>query len=105
MYVSGSKALLCALPCQPDSAACARAGCIAWLSIYPLDVIKSRMQGAAGSSATRGKTWLHYARDIWSEGGMRGMWRGIGPTLARAFVMDAVSFLGYTNVLRLLREP
>lgn len=74
------------------------------MSIYPLDVIKSRMQADTVTSSNRSHTFMHYARVIYREGGSAALWRGIQPTLARAFVMDAVSFLGYTNMLRLLKD-
>ena len=76
------------------------AGCLAWASVYPLDVIKSRMQ--AHPSRLGPGAWMRFGRDIYREGGMAAMYRGVKPTLARAFVMDALTFVGYTNVLRFL---
>ena len=76
------------------------AGCCAWMSIYPLDVIKARMQGARDHD--RSRTWMHYARGIQRESGTGGFFRGLGPTLTRAFVMDSVAFLSLTTVLKLI---
>jgi hypothetical protein len=75
-------------------------GCLAWTSVYPLDVIKSRMQ--AHPSRLGPGAWISFGREIYHEGGARAFLRGIKPTLARAFVMDALTFVGYTNVLRVL---
>jgi solute carrier family 25 carnitine/acylcarnitine transporter 20/29 len=68
--------------------------------VYPLDVIKSRIQAAPKRDGHH--NWIHYGQAIYREGGLAAMFRGIKPTLARAFVMDAVTFVGYTNVLRWL---
>lgn len=76
--------------------------------MYPLDVIKSRVQAASGTRGRVGgwrcETWLHCAHGVWREGGARALWVGLLPTLARAFVMDAVTFLGYTNIVRLMER-
>ncbi|GAX73773.1 hypothetical protein CEUSTIGMA_g1224.t1 [Chlamydomonas eustigma] len=76
------------------------AGCLAWISVYPLDVIKSRIQAAPKHDSHL--NWIHYGQAMYREGGLAAMFRGIKPTLARAFVMDAITFVGYTNVLRWL---
>ncbi|GIL90133.1 hypothetical protein Vretifemale_17806 [Volvox reticuliferus] len=77
------------------------AGVIAWLPIYPLDVLKTRVQ-AVTASASQGKTWMHFAREMYQEAGARAFFRGVAPTLVRAFLMDGASFLGYTSTLKLL---
>lgn len=60
----------------------ATAGCTSWTSIYPLDVIKSRMQmDISGSKYT---TCIDCMTKTWKEGGMRLMFRGIQYTLIRA---------------------
>lgn len=69
----------------------------------PWQVIKSRMQ-ANMRSADGGRTWLDYGRDVLKEGGWRAFTRGMAPTLVRAFIMDAASFLGYTYSLRALHQ-
>ena len=43
------------------------AGVIAWLPIYPLDVLKTRVQ-AATAADSRGKTLAHYAREVGDVG-------------------------------------
>ncbi|GFR47867.1 hypothetical protein Agub_g9676, partial [Astrephomene gubernaculifera] len=81
------------------------AGVLAWMPIYPLDVLKTRVQAVPGSSAGGGgggKTMLQYAREMYSEAGVRSFYRGVSPTLVRAFLMDAAAFLGYSTTLKLL---
>ena len=76
------------------------AGCLAWASVYPLDVIKSRMQ--AHPSHLGPGAWMRFGTALYAEGGAASCYRGLTPTLSRAFVMDAVTFAGYTNVMRWL---
>ncbi|KXZ55817.1 hypothetical protein GPECTOR_2g1368 [Gonium pectorale] len=77
------------------------AGVIAWLPIYPLDTLKTRLQAVTAADG-RGKTWVHFAKELYAEAGARAFFRGVGPTLVRAFMMDGASFLGYTTTLRML---
>lgn len=69
------------------------AGFGAWLPCYPQDVIKSRMQ----ASADYGNTW-QCTQQIYRQGGLRGFFRGFGPTLARAFPANAATFFAYEFV-------
>ena len=65
------------------------AGCYSWFLVYPMDVIKSRMQSASGSESTA--TVSQVARSIWVEAGLKGMYRGILFTLARAVPVASIS--------------
>ncbi|KAF5842034.1 mitochondrial carrier domain-containing protein [Dunaliella salina] len=76
-------------------------GTFGWMSIYYLDVVKSRMQ-AETAQQSPGKTWLDYAKQVYQRNGLKGFVRGLQPTLVRAFVMDAVAFYGYSSTLHLL---
>ena len=80
------------------------AGAASWLSVYPLDVIKTRVQservaGAAGQPVASSPVATAIARG--------GLWAGIGSTLARAFVVNAVLFTVYEQVMEALggRDP
>ncbi len=44
------------------------AGVLAWLPIYPLDVIKTRVQ-AAVSAAASAKTWWQHTKEVRRTGG------------------------------------
>jgi solute carrier family 25 carnitine/acylcarnitine transporter 20/29 len=80
------------------------AGVVTWVSIYPLDVIKTRLQtqpsikpeqqsllpSPATSSGRQAHTSLSIAREIWQKAGLRGYYRGIGICSLRAFVVNAV---------------
>ena len=82
------------------------AGCCGWMSIYPLDVLRSRIMGAVASPpsgaasmvAPRAATSSSMSaaphgiidmvvaatRETYANGGIRGFYRGIGFTLLRA---------------------
>jgi solute carrier family 25 carnitine/acylcarnitine transporter 20/29 len=78
------------------------AGVITWASIYPLDVIKTRLQaqdvGATqrnessallqNSARRQGATQI--AREIFRTEGAGAFYRGLGICSARAFVVNAV---------------
>ncbi|RPB05067.1 mitochondrial carrier [Choiromyces venosus 120613-1] len=75
---------------KTDDSACATAGLASGIIVCPLDVIKTKLQAQGGFSgiadrATMGERVLAYrglagtARTIWTEEGVRGMYRGLGP--------------------------
>eukprot|EP01041_Mallomonas_annulata_P002206 gene2207-4293_t len=67
----------------------AAAGLGYWMSTFPLDAIKARMQSAQyGESGG----WMATARRMAKEGGWRSFTRGIGPCAARAVPACAAMF-------------
>jgi solute carrier family 25 carnitine/acylcarnitine transporter 20/29 len=88
------------------------AGEALWIASYPLDVVKSKMQtdgfaaraasvaAGAGASAKqdpavqeqRYPTMRAAFRETWRTEGMRGFWKGVGPTLLRAMPVSAGTF-------------
>jgi len=67
-------------PLERRVAAGALAGCTAWSSIYPVDVLRSRIMAGAG----RGGVVAAEAVRLYRSGGARAFYRGIGATLLRA---------------------
>ncbi|KAJ3038771.1 carnitine transporter [Rhizophlyctis rosea] len=68
------------------------AGVANWTVCIPIDTVKSRYQSGRtphGTSALR-----TIFRDIWAEAGVKGFFRGLGPTLLRAFPASAAFFFG-----------
>ena len=57
----------------------AAAGCTAWSSIYPVDVLRSRIMSSGGRRAVS-----DVAREVYASGGLRAFYRGISATLMRA---------------------
>ncbi|ORZ30865.1 mitochondrial carrier domain-containing protein [Catenaria anguillulae PL171] len=79
------------------------AGVVSWASIYPLDVLKSRIQvsePAKGVGATR-EAW-HVAKDMWKQEGKGVFVRGMRPTLIRAFYVNAITFVAYEKCMEML---
>ncbi len=94
----------------------ALAGCIAWASTFPLDVIKTRIQAesvaassdalatrsssSALTNARQGAWWrrsavISTARRTYAQEGMGAFFKGIGPTLLRAIPANAVLFVSF----------
>ncbi|KAL8725393.1 MAG: hypothetical protein Q9181_006435 [Wetmoreana brouardii] len=68
------------------------AGEALWLSSYPFDVVKSKMQSDNLGSQRRYLGTHDCFMKMWAEEGMRGFWRGLGPTLVRALPVSAGTF-------------
>lgn len=82
-------------PLERRVAAGALAGCTAWSSIYPVDVLRSRIMagagrggggdgGARGGGEAGGGVVRAEAVRLYRSGGARAFYRGIGATLLRA---------------------
>ncbi|KAK1753101.1 carrier protein YMC1, mitochondrial [Echria macrotheca] len=68
------------------------AGEALWLASYPLDVVKSKMQTDGFGKDQRYRTMRDCFAQTWRAEGMRGFWKGIGPTLLRAMPVSAGTF-------------
>ncbi|CAK7205867.1 hypothetical protein SEUCBS139899_008647 [Sporothrix eucalyptigena] len=93
------------------------AGVVTWASVFPLDVIKTRVQNQSllppassspanapllgGSlSAPRRLSTLEITRIAYQEGGLPVFFRGLGVCSARAFVVNAVQWAVYEWIMR-----
>lgn len=74
------------------------AGMTSWLFLYPVDVVKSRVQADLG--ATYRSAW-HCVQHSYQRDGWRVFGRGLAPTLLRAFPVNAITFLVVEWVFRL----
>ncbi|XP_027195633.1 mitochondrial basic amino acids transporter-like [Dermatophagoides pteronyssinus] len=70
------------------------AGALSWLVIYPLDVIKSRIQ-----ADNRYLSVSHCLRDTIDREGLNVLMRGCSPTLLRAFPANGATFVVVTWTL------
>ena len=68
------------------------AGEALWISSYPFDVIKSKMQSDGFGDKMRYKSMRDAFGQTWAQEGARGFWKGIGPTLLRAMPVSAGTF-------------
>jgi hypothetical protein len=71
------------------------AGCSFYLAALPADRVRTVMMTQSLSQPTFANA-LDAARSIVAEEGMRGLYRGIGTTLARTFVGQAIGLSVYT---------
>ncbi|KAI9823286.1 MAG: hypothetical protein M1832_002510 [Thelocarpon impressellum] len=68
------------------------AGEALWVSSYPFDVVKSKLQSDRLGAAARYAGTADCFAQTWRAEGARGFWRGIGPTLLRAMPVSAGTF-------------
>ncbi|KAJ1656577.1 hypothetical protein IWQ61_003871 [Dispira simplex] len=76
------------------------AGIAAWIPCFPQDVVKSRMQ-----SSNKFRTTSECVKALVQEvrlGSLRTLFKGFGPTLARAFPANAATFVAYEWAMKVL---
>ncbi|KFD47635.1 hypothetical protein M514_11498 [Trichuris suis] len=73
------------------------AGIAFWISIFPADVVKSKIQVQGSGSFLRTFT------SVIRESGIAGLYCGLAPTIVRTFFASAALFLAYEAVQRRLR--
>ncbi|KAJ8901059.1 hypothetical protein NDN08_004920 [Rhodosorus marinus] len=76
------------------------AGCLSWTIIYPIDVVKSRLQMQGEGSVREG--FFHCAKRIYSTQGWRVFGKGLGLTVARAFPVNATIFYFHGSTVKIL---
>ena len=76
------------------------AGCANWAVAVPPDTIKSRLQSAPEGRYPGGMNQVF--REVLAEGGVAGLFKGIGPAMVRAFPANAACFLGYEVTMKYL---
>lgn len=78
------------------------AGVASWVFCYPLDVLKTRIQGQTQSSSRKYNGIVDCLSKSVREEGYRVLWRGLGTAVARAFVVNGAIFAAYEITLRCL---
>ncbi|KAG2176955.1 hypothetical protein INT43_007609 [Umbelopsis isabellina] len=74
-----------------------------WGMMYPLDVIKSKLQtDNLDVSKRQYRSALDCARQVMATEGPKGFFRGFGPCMLRAAPVNAVTFLGFETAMRFL---
>ena len=86
------------------------AGVLSKLAVYPFDMLKKRLQVQGFEEARRpfGQTrkyygLLHCVRNVIQEEGMRGLYKGLVPSLLKAAVVSGTIFCSYDRLCTLLR--
>ncbi|THH29269.1 hypothetical protein EUX98_g4925 [Antrodiella citrinella] len=84
----------------------AAAGYALWAIIYPIDMIKSRMQtdGFSAADGQKYKSTLDCIRTVWRTEGVNAFTRGLTPTLIRSPFANGATFLGFEMAARLLNS-
>lgn len=78
------------------------AGEALWLSSYPFDVIKSKMQTDGFGAQQKYPTMRSCFASVWRTEGVRGFWKGIFPTCLRAMPVSAGTFAVVEMTMRAL---
>ena len=77
-------------------------GAASWFISFPLDSVKSNIQGAALHERKSRPYATTIAWNIMKERGLRGLYRGAAPSIARAFLVSSSRFTVYEGTLSLL---
>lgn len=76
------------------------AGVVSWTIIYPVDMLKSRIQTDGITSRKYTSAYDCLQKSI-KSGGVSSLFRGLTPTIIRAFPVNAVTFSVVTWTMRL----
>ncbi|DAZ95710.1 TPA: hypothetical protein N0F65_007116 [Lagenidium giganteum] len=79
------------------------AGFMYWLAVFPIDTVKSVMQ-ADHLHNPRYSGVLDCCQKLFREDGIARFYRGISPTLVRAFPANAVTFVAFESCLKFLNQ-
>ena len=77
-------------------------GGIGWFVSFPLDSIKGRIQSY--NLKLQPPSSIQTLKNIVRERGLTGMYRGLGPSLARAFIVSSTRFTIYETALSYARN-
>ena len=80
------------------------AGCLTWALVYPVDMIKTRIQTAPLTKPRSELQMLTVGRQIVEKHGWRYLFRGFGVTLIRAFPTNATLFPVYEFTLSQIKQ-
>ncbi|KAK6518661.1 carnitine transporter [Arthrobotrys conoides] len=75
------------------------AGIAMWISIFPVDTVKSRLQSAEGKVTVGG-----VVREIYGKGGVKAFFPGLTPALLRAVPANAATFVGVEWAHKAMRK-
>ena len=79
------------------------AGCMYWLTCYPVDVVKNKLMAQSDRNPIY-KSTTDCVKQIWRAEGLRGFFVGFSPCLIRSFPANAAAFLGFEIAMKLLPE-
>ncbi|KAG9336419.1 hypothetical protein JZ751_002766 [Albula glossodonta] len=111
VYFLAYDVLTRSLGCEPDDPymipkllfAGGMSGIASWISTYPVDVIKSRLQADGVGGVNQYNGIADCVRQSWKREGWRVFTRGLTSTLLRAFPVNATTFATVTLFLMYMR--
>jgi solute carrier family 25 carnitine/acylcarnitine transporter 20/29 len=77
------------------------AGYAMWITIYPFDIIKSKLQTDTLGN-WKYKNSISVVKDLWKTQGWRGFFVGFTPTILRAAPANAATFVAFEWTMRLI---
>ncbi len=81
-------------------------GALGWLLSFPLDNIKSNIQGAPflsrGGEFLKPNNFVEIGKNLLKTRGIIGLYSGVAPSIMRAFIVSASRFSAYESALRFL---
>lgn len=84
----------------------ATAGYGLWGSIYPVDVVKSKIQtDSLDPSKQKYRGMLDCARQTWRAQGVKGFTGGLTPTLVRSPFANGATFVAFELAMRAMGSP
>ena len=78
------------------------AGVCYWSVVFPLAVVKNRIQAAPDTIPPKYSGMAAAARDVHAAGGWRGLYRGFLPCILRAVPANAACFLAFEVIMGIL---
>lgn len=83
-------------PWLPSIIAGGVAGSLSWAVVYPIDLVKSRIQALPLSTTTKSERSIwNVAKAVVQQQGWRSLYRGMGITVFRAFPVNGIIFPTY----------
>eukprot|EP00579_Thalassiosira_antarctica_P005060 CAMPEP_0201881380 /NCGR_PEP_ID=MMETSP0902-20130614/11701_1 /ASSEMBLY_ACC=CAM_ASM_000551 /TAXON_ID=420261 /ORGANISM="Thalassiosira antarctica, Strain CCMP982" /LENGTH=330 /DNA_ID=CAMNT_0048409575 /DNA_START=48 /DNA_END=1040 /DNA_ORIENTATION=+ len=79
-------------------------GSVSWAIVYPVDLIKSRIQALPLGCSKKERSAVHVAKEVIRQHGWRALYRGLGITIMRAFPVNGIIFPTYELTLKALRS-
>ena len=79
-------------------------GAISWFVSFPLDCIRAGVQGQTCIGSKNAKKGIAVALQLWNEKGLTGLYSGVTPSIARAFLVSGSRFSAYESATWLLRR-
>ena len=73
-----------------------------WIPVYPIDVVKSKMQTDGFGAAAKYSSTLDCFKKTFAAEGIAGFYRGFTPCLLRAAPVNAATFLAFELSMRVL---